>query len=112
MPDHFFALPQRSSSFNDQLIEYDPVSVATSMILPKHLLDQAFRVCSSACLFVPLRLASCLLVDFLFSASSVYEPILKTIAVENIKIGKKLYPLFPGLSSAFCDCSLTLGQLV
>ncbi|MEQ2297918.1 hypothetical protein AMECASPLE_039639 [Ameca splendens] len=84
MPDHFFALSQRSSSFHDQLIVYDTVSVATSMILAKHLLDQAFRECSFACLLVPPRLASSLLVGLLFSASSVYEPILKTIAVENI----------------------------
>ncbi|MEQ2305129.1 hypothetical protein AMECASPLE_034393 [Ameca splendens] len=81
MPDHFFALPQRSSSFHDQLIVYDPVSVATSMILAKHLLDQAFRECSFACLLIPPRLASSLLVGLLFSASSVYEPILKTISV-------------------------------
>ncbi|MED6266101.1 hypothetical protein CHARACLAT_032208 [Characodon lateralis] len=93
---YFFALPQRSSSFHDQLIANDPVSVATSMILAKHLLDQAFHACSFACLLVPPRLASCLLVGLLFSASSVYEPILKTIAVENIKIGEKLYLLFPG----------------
>ncbi|MEQ2211077.1 hypothetical protein XENOCAPTIV_025761 [Xenoophorus captivus] len=76
------SLPCRS--VHDQLIVYDPVSDAISMILAKQLLDQAFHVCSFACLFVPLRLASCLLVDLLFSASSVYEPFLKTIAVENI----------------------------
>ncbi|MEQ2249997.1 hypothetical protein ILYODFUR_035240 [Ilyodon furcidens] len=93
MPDHFFALPQRSSSVHDQLIVYDPVSDTASMILAKHLLDQAFCVCSFACQFVPPRLASCLLVD-LFSASSVYEPILKTIAVENITNWGKTVPAF------------------
>ncbi|MEQ2202236.1 hypothetical protein XENOCAPTIV_029176 [Xenoophorus captivus] len=93
MPDHFFALPQRSSSVHDQLI-VDPVSDATSMILAKHVLDQACHVCSFTCLFVPLRLASCLLVDLLFSASSVYEPILKTIAVENITNWGKTVPAF------------------
>ncbi|MED6268274.1 hypothetical protein CHARACLAT_020692 [Characodon lateralis] len=93
MPDHFFALPQRSSSVHDQLTVYDPVSVATSMILAKHLSDKAFHVCSFACLFVPPRLASCLLVD-LFSASFVYEPILKTIAVDNIANWGKTVPAF------------------
>ncbi|MED6276102.1 hypothetical protein CHARACLAT_033695 [Characodon lateralis] len=85
------SLPCRS--VHDQLSVYDPVSVATSMILAKHLLDQAFHVCSFACLFAPLRLASSLLVD-LFSASSVYEPILKTIAVENITNWGKTVPAF------------------
>ncbi|MEQ2219804.1 hypothetical protein XENOCAPTIV_024404 [Xenoophorus captivus] len=94
MPDHFFTLPQRSSSVHDQLIVYDPVSDATSMILAKHVLDQAFHVCSFACLFIPPRLASCLLVDLLFSASSVYEPILKTVAVENITNWGKTVPAF------------------